>query len=150
MKRFIEVDGEICLEYDTSNSLDIDIKIISGDLILLTMELQLLAYNHISTLVIRSKSTLKQLSINLTREGNNSRLHLVNGKYIIELSQNELGYILAYVLRYYRDGYAKTGHIHVDLYNDSGVNSNGTLTVIAERAKEPMTEEEAKKILGID
>ena len=62
------------------------------------------------------------------------------------ISLNSLEYILSFLLKYYRDGFAEAEHIDVDFANKGG--EEVTLTIKCDSYKE-YSSDEVKKILGL-
>lgn len=69
-----------------------------------------------------------------------------NGKLVVALSVRELGAWLAFFLRAYRDGEAEVDHLDIDIREASRV----SLVLETDRARDPVSAEEARRILGMD
>ena len=65
--------------------------------------------------------------------------------YEIHLNQDNIGFLINYLLIYYRDEMADVSHIHIPLYNET---RNTDLIIEVEKSKPPVSGEEAIKILN--
>jgi hypothetical protein len=64
----------------------------------------------------------------------------------VELMEPDLGYVGAYLLRFYRDGVAAVDHIDVEAKIEG---TNGYITFYVESFVPPVTEQEARRRLGL-
>ncbi len=148
MNRFIEIQGELVFKRYDLNSWEIIVDVLPVDLIGLILELQLIDYNHLDSIIINSLKTKLNISISKCTDDKHSQIQLLNSRYHIRLAKNHIEAILSYLLQYFRDAFAPVSHMHIDIYN-SNIDGVGTFTIKASVFAEPMSGEEAKKILGI-
>ena len=150
MKRFIEIEGDIVFDRVNQETWELMLNVTSKDLTLLLMEMQLLEYNRSQILTIKSKKSPLAVTLKISADNGESVINLVNNKFKIDLLRRDLRAITAFLLEYYRDTYAPVDHMHIDVAKCSNPGSDGTLTIIAEDSAEPMSGEEARKLLGLD
>lgn len=148
MKRYIEINGDIVLNRYNSEW-EFIIEITPKDIVKCFFEIQLLLFKHIESIKLKSLKTNNEVYIENNKADNESKITVVDNSYKVKLTNNDLEVISSYILKYYRDSYAPVNHIHIDLANNNVLGENGSLTVVASVAAEPISGEEAKKLLGL-
>lgn len=150
MKRFINIFGKIQIKRYNPNSWSLDIEITNEDIVPFFMELQLLDYKRADTVTIMASNTSECIVIKVPEKSVAASIELIDKKYQVKLSQREIGAISAYILEYYRDSYAPVSHIDIELSHSGKLGKDATLIIRTNNAAEPMTGEEAKRLLGIE
>lgn len=149
MKRYIEINGEISFIIFESGGWEINVNIEPDDVIAFFMELQLIEFYHSNSITIKSLKTGRNIIIGLQNEDNEINVELINDKFRIKLTHDDIGYISSYLLQYYRDSSASVSHIQFDVLNNSNIGTDGMFIISATVSLPPLSGEEAKKLLGI-
>lgn len=150
VKRYTSITGEMLLKSYESKSWELIIEINPEDIVSFYMELQLLKSELCETVTIKSSSTFCDVNISMSDVGNDSIIKVIDKSYKVRLSNNSVDVILAFILKYYKDFCAPVSHFHIELSDNKILGVDGSLTIIASNSAEPISGDDAKKLLGID
>lgn len=149
MKRFISISGSISFKRYTNESWSLCIEVIQNDIVPLFMEIQLLDFNKVDVVTIKSARTKECIDLSISEKDNESIIDYNESKYMVKISRSEMGAIAAFILQYYRDSYASVDHLDIETKHNGNLGDDATFVIVANEFAQPMSGEEAKKILGI-
>jgi len=130
----------------TSNG-EIVVEILHSEIPILVVEVALLLYGLAETLRLHPVSGPSAL---LTLQPGDQVSRAIversrDGAFKFALGHNQAGFLQATLLRAYRDHMAETDHIHIEGLEGA---APFDLTIRFELAREPMSPEEAKRLMG--
>jgi len=134
-----------CSTISAENEFVVELR--QSDVILFVLELSMLMMGLIKQLNVlfdSGNSLHFSLDENLVA-GDRAAVKQKDKRLSITLSANQLEYICASLFRVYRDQIAEVNHLHIEgIKNSEGYD----LTLMFESVSEPLTPEEAAKLMG--
>ena len=150
MKRYLKIKGETRYNQYDSESWSLDIEIQLEDLVSVLLELQLLEFGHTESCTLNSKDNTITVAFSHVKEKNQSIIERNGPRFQVGLTKNDIEFISSYLLQYYRDSLAPVDHVDIEVEGLNELARNGTLVIKTSNAIEPMSGDEARKILGLD
>jgi hypothetical protein len=115
---------------------------------ILIPELSLLAYDLSPALEILSNNNGEKLFVTISKNSI-SKFKRDGSINRVTLSINDIETLMAFVLRYFRDGIAAVKHLDIDIC-ESNMRANGTFMLTAEKVQKPISATDANKCFGIE
>ena len=145
MRRHVQLRQSIETFRFDPRSWAIELPIVGSEVPLLICETTLLLFGRATQLTLLFPDQKKVL---LTVSNERSIVEgTVEQPTTIKLSRNDLEFVLAYLITWYRDGAAAVNHIDIDLMGTEAIGTDCTLVVKADQSQPPLTGEEAERIL---
>lgn len=150
MKRYINISGSISIKRFTKESWSLCMEVKQNDIVPLFMEIQLLDFNKTDYVTIKSDKSKECIVLSISDDDNESIIDYNGLKYSVKITRNEMGAIAAFILQYFRDLYAPVDHLDIETKHNGNLGSDSTFVIIADEFAQPISGEEAKKLLGIE
>jgi hypothetical protein len=109
-----------------------------------TLGLTLLKENLVQSVVFVTSDGSKKLEITQSASIGHAVAREKNGVITVELSVNQVEYIQAFFLKYFRDGVAEVDHLDLDVFHGS---EETYFTIFVAKAAPALSPNEAKKKL---
>lgn len=145
MKRHIHLRRCFATRRFSAETWAIQLPIAAADVVMLACEISLLLHgrsDQLSILVDRGKKLV--LSVH---DAESTVTGADGSPSAVRLSRNDTEVVLCYLLDWYRDGFAETKHIDIDLIGDKSMGQDCTLVLEAENPRPPIPGEEAERII---
>ena len=148
MKRTLTLTNNLILRKYSQKSWSICFEITYDDISALILEFQMIVYRLTQSVILLSPKGEDSVNI-LLNEKEESEITKDSSKLNILLSQKDIEFVISYLLQYYRDYCAPVSHIDIELVHKGLLGQDATLVIKASDVIEPMTEEDARKMLGM-